>query len=405
MAVLISGVSGTWTNGQAVTISGSGFGAHADYGGSSPYLCSAFSKWDSGNFNEGNFVMGDFPNTWRIINTGSRSNSTYHVEKFYYQQRLGALANWPTVNSNVYWSSFWFKILPNTQSGKFWRWYADGANIWLATGGSDTMIRGLSEISPPSGALWSTPNSLTANVWAKVEILIRTTQVSSPGFSLWLNHVLQVYRDDWVPSTFNVVGHDHQLGDMIDAPSDWGGMDGAYCFDDAYVDMTMARVELGNANTWAGSTVREVQPPTSWNTGSIGIHVNTGAFSNGAPAWVYVVDSTGAVNANGYQITINSGSSVIVPVSGFAANPTSGQSPLLVNFTDQSTNSPDSWSWNFGANASPATSTAQNPSTTYAYGGAKTVTLAASNSAGTDLTPATTSIPVRYLKPTNFGAA
>jgi PKD repeat protein len=148
----------------------------------------------------------------------------------------------------------------------------------------------------------------------------------------------------------------------------------------------------------------EMQPPASWSSNAIQITVNTAGYTNGQTSYLYVFDATGTPNSAGYAITINSGSTVVIPDSAFTASPTSGQSPLLVNFTDQSANIPTSWSWNFGANATPATSTEQNPSTTYGAGGAKTVTLAASNSAGTDATPASTSIPVRYLKPTNFGA-
>ena len=57
---------------------------------------------------------------------------------------------------------------------------------------------------------------------------------------------------------------------------------------------------------------------------------------------------------------------------------TAGQS---VQFTDQSTNSPTSWSWNFGDGG---TSTLRNPSHTYHTAGTYTVTLTAINSAGSD---------------------
>jgi len=62
-------------------------------------------------------------------------------------------------------------------------------------------------------------------------------------------------------------------------------------------------------------------------------------------------------------------------------SPTSGTVPLTVNFTDQSTNSPTSWSWNFGDSG---TSTAQNPSHQYTSTGQFTVSLTATNAYGSD---------------------
>ncbi len=65
--------------------------------------------------------------------------------------------------------------------------------------------------------------------------------------------------------------------------------------------------------------------------------------------------------------------------AAFAANPSSGQAPLAVNFTDQSSGPVNSWSWNFGDGA---TSTAQNPSHTYNSAGSFTATLTVNGSSG-----------------------
>ncbi len=70
------------------------------------------------------------------------------------------------------------------------------------------------------------------------------------------------------------------------------------------------------------------------------------------------------------------------PVADFSGSPISGDAPLTVSFTDLSANNPDSWSWDFGDGG---TSTAQNPSYTYNTAGTYTVTLTASNCAGSDV--------------------
>ena len=69
------------------------------------------------------------------------------------------------------------------------------------------------------------------------------------------------------------------------------------------------------------------------------------------------------------------------PVADFTGSPTSGDAPLDVSFTDQSTNNPTSWSWDFGDGG---TSTAQNPSHTYNTAGTYTVKLTATNDCGSD---------------------
>jgi PKD repeat protein len=60
------------------------------------------------------------------------------------------------------------------------------------------------------------------------------------------------------------------------------------------------------------------------------------------------------------------------PTASFTANPTSGQAPLSVQFTDTSSGSPTNWDWNFGDGTA---STAQNPAHTYSSTGSYTATL------------------------------
>ncbi|HED66922.1 MAG TPA: PKD domain-containing protein, partial [Planctomycetes bacterium] len=73
---------------------------------------------------------------------------------------------------------------------------------------------------------------------------------------------------------------------------------------------------------------------------------------------------------------------LIPPVAGFSIQPTSGASPLVVQFTDLSTGGvPTSWFWNFG---DFTTSTAQHPSHTYTAAGTYTVSLTVSNAYGSD---------------------
>ena len=98
-----------------------------------------------------------------------------------------------------------------------------------------------------------------------------------------------------------------------------------------------------------------------------------------------------------YDITFCAQSSA--PVAAFTGSPTRGRAPLTVIFTDRSTGSPTSWNWNFGDGSSVNT-TQRNPVHTYADIGTYTVTLTATNAAGSDLFTQTDYITVNTILPT-----
>lgn len=80
---------------------------------------------------------------------------------------------------------------------------------------------------------------------------------------------------------------------------------------------------------------------------------------------------------------------VDAPIADFVGAPTTGEAPLLVNFTDLSTGSIDTWSWNFGDSGS---SSDQNPSHEYLTPGNFTVSLTVSGTGG-----ATTEVKTDYV--------
>ena len=69
------------------------------------------------------------------------------------------------------------------------------------------------------------------------------------------------------------------------------------------------------------------------------------------------------------------------PVANFIFSPNNPTPGALMTFTDTSTNSPTSWLWNFGDGT---TSTAQNPTKSFANAGTYQVSLTATNSAGSN---------------------
>jgi len=71
------------------------------------------------------------------------------------------------------------------------------------------------------------------------------------------------------------------------------------------------------------------------------------------------------------------------PIANFIYSPTSGSTPLTVNFTDTSQTDITSWNWTFGA---ANYSSLQNPSYTFVGAGNYSVTLQVTNTSGTNTT-------------------
>ncbi|HLN53789.1 MAG TPA: GEVED domain-containing protein [Prolixibacteraceae bacterium] len=84
------------------------------------------------------------------------------------------------------------------------------------------------------------------------------------------------------------------------------------------------------------------------------------------------------------------------PVAQFIASATNIPEGTTINFTDQTTNNPTSWLWDFPG-GTPASSTAQNPSVTYNTAGIYNVQLTATNAYDSDFELKTGYITVTAL--------
>ena len=112
----------------------------------------------------------------------------------------------------------------------------------------------------------------------------------------------------------------------------------------------------------------------SWNTSS----EITGNHTIKATA----KDNGGVSTSDEITVSItDSGSSDNEPVAAFTVSQTSINTVSSLQFTDQSSNNPTSWYWEFGDGG---TSISQNPSHTYSNAGNYTVSLTATNSYGSN---------------------
>jgi PKD repeat protein len=150
-----------------------------------------------------------------------------------------------------------------------------------------------------------------------------------------------------------------------------------------------SNVTSGNAPLNVLFTDSSTGSPTAWSwnfgdgTTNSTLQSPTHTYST---AGTYTVTLT-ATNAAGSNTATKSnyitatGTAAQTPVAAFSASPTSGNAPLDVTFTDNSAGSPTAWNWNFGDGT---TSAVQNPVHTYSTAGNYTVTLTATNAAGSN---------------------
>lgn len=131
--------------------------------------------------------------------------------------------------------------------------------------------------------------------------------------------------------------------------------------------------------------------PTAWawdfdNDGTIDSTVQDPVFTYSTPGQ-YTVTLVASNSVGSDTVTRNNYVTVGAPLAvvSFTATPSSGARPLTVVFTDTSTNSPVSWSWDFNNDGTPD-STDQNPTYTYTTVGTYSVRLTVVNAGGTSTT-------------------
>jgi PKD repeat protein len=140
--------------------------------------------------------------------------------------------------------------------------------------------------------------------------------------------------------------------------------------------------------------------PTSWawdfGDGGTATEQNPAHTYTAAGTYTVRLSATNAVGTStSVTTTVTVAATPVLPVASFAASATTGQAPLVVQFSDTSTGTPTSWAWNFGDGT---TATGQNPTHTFTTAGTYTVRLTVTNAAGAG-SPATVTVTVTPAPP------
>ena len=321
----ITGVSGTVTNNQTVSITGSGFGTKAT---AAPLV---WEDFNDGVLHPSLSPHGSLPltNTDNLRHAFSTRNAraNYKVagangDGHYFEYNGGTALKW--------FVQYWIKLASNWRFGttafgggddglaniKFFRMFPSGSRTYTNVGyslhgfaGGAVMRfveRGAQPYLDVDGRQWFTPGT-----WHNVQVEFGDGGLDQPNGSmkLWVDGVLR----DSATSLITNVGSDGpavaKRPYVIGFYDSWAPSDAAVSnmyayYSDIYVDNSWARVELGNAATYAACTRREMLLPSAWSATGISARVAQGAFTSGQTAYVYVVDSTGRVNSAGYRVTV-----------------------------------------------------------------------------------------------------
>ena len=317
-------VSGFLSSGEIITISGSSFGTKSP---AKPYLWAPFdgslnpstlgtrTSWDGNEnmaytSNEGAGGTGgakatDDSGTWTLtVNSSGFNWNDYNQQIYMFRKKK-------------------YNFDPGTANWKVWRmWPTEWAqpDFYVGTNNGCVFTEGVME-----SCNWFEGSDFegTINAFNSEQFIFKGNSNSSTEdgiLRLIMDGVTVAdftdmkYKNDSRAMTRNFAVHG--IGNTPNSSS-------RMWVDDVYVDITWARVMLGNASTLSACTHVEPQIPSAWNTTEITATVNTGTFAANDTAYLFVVDANGEVSPASAPLVVGSPSPGI-PLGGRLSGSLSG---------------------------------------------------------------------------------
>lgn len=311
----ISGVSGSLTHGQSVTIQGSGFGTKSP---ATPLLWDDFSRGTTGQpLSTG--TASPWTTQAECVNNYSNSMS-YGKSSLSAAQEMRA--NAPC------WTRTTRGVLGNQeQIFLAYHYYAvpgsSGTHTKMARVGSNDDVHntpnsGYTAFSPDYWYIFGNSHGETAIVrvpaiagqWVRDDTwsVLGHDNTADGTIGIWRDGKQQAYRTDVVTKNSD---SSSSFYNQVFLPYYTESASRTVYVGDIYIDNTLSRVEVCTGSTWSNRGSCEIQIPTAWNSDGINVtvKVNQGAFANSSSKYLYIVDSTGAANSNGHAVTFGTSSS------------------------------------------------------------------------------------------------
>lgn len=310
---VVSSFTGAAGDGNSIQINGANFGAKTS-GNAKPQL---FADFEQG-LAAPNSVFGiatSFQTEGSAVTTASKHAGSYSLgsvegwQSLVTGARIRYLLPTSSMGMKVY-VSFWRRVTYTWDISQNWKWFRfwspnDGDNYpnWYIGTPPNTGIMKYSEDCTP------TPNNrqyggwrVPGNTWRHEEFLLQvpsSNQAADGIYKLLIDSTTTQEFDTWSFCGGSRSGIPNDLS-LQDDPSNFVPPPGVETFkDDVVIDYGWSRVYLGNASTYAASTVREYQPATAWAPGAITITQRFASLSAGGSKWLYVCNDADECNATG----------------------------------------------------------------------------------------------------------
>ena len=321
----ISTVNGAISEQSTITVSGSGFGSgpkvilYDDFNGGSvgnPIPMSA----DVGNWSDTSGNTPIFSNTAR---SGSSSMRAYYGGKAAQLQKV-----FPSPATEVF-LSYWVRVPDNTpfpgkdggvkkfSSDSSWKlaWLIDtsydGSSSDICTpthtgrGSFSLMGNDFNLAKLPSNSGWWSWNS-----WMRVTVWLKASTSSPTASGQYLWQVVSAEKGlsavKASKPVFDADGSSQKYYRFVNLPG-WirTGNSSQPVYDDVYMATganAQARIEIGDASTYAASKHLSLLIPEGWSSNSINAKLPAAALPKSGAAYLYVTDKDGNVNSTGYKI-------------------------------------------------------------------------------------------------------